>query len=1291
MDRNSRFIDLVIRAKNMFSTESEVVKTDIRQLTEEQARLNREIDKDEQRLALISDYRRLKPAIEETRQELLAATNAFKAQNDQIRISNNVTDEQRANLERLRLNQADLRKEYNAQVNELRKVNTGLRQTRVSINDLDGAVDRAKLSIQEKNVSLGRLQVELKKAGADAAVTATRMDRLKRSITANIIVMNRLRSGVLSVAVAFGALVGLDRLARLFGDVERGMVAVSKVTTLTRDEIQFLTDDLEELSQTVSGSTLPELLKFAEAGGRLGIDGTENLLEFTRVMDQLAVSTNLAGEEGADSFGRLINAVGAGRDEYQSLASQLVAVGNNTATNEALIARFATRLGNSTKEAEFNNQTIIALAGSMAELGIQAESGGTQIGRVTRDLRTFAEQGGAELDILVDVIGKTREEIQELGRSSPDVLLADFLAGLNNVSTGAGEATQTLIALGLNNERILQTIPPLALNYEKFAENLRLASDEQEHATALLDEAAKAYAAQNTVVQVFTNTVRSAGVELGRAFSNEYKDTLEDLGDTVRTQDGTFSQMGQTVGSIVRALSSATINILEFLKASSLTTRIDTIFKILGASIQVVSISIGGLAQLFALASLALNNFTGNVEGVARAEETLDRITQRNKDSLNELIDTTKEFAGISTASFNDLQNAAEQNSEAVERLTDVDQALLEQLLLSNGGIEKHRDLYVQLTNEINKNAREIDIRNQLEKETVNTLLETENTLRSVGVSQELRNKLIQDEIDRTVISIDNQSDLNIARRAANDLIGETVVSTDALIEKLQESNLSEAERLETIQLLHAARVLELEDIAELTSATDSDTNSKDENTRAITQQERALSSLASAHEDEIRNVIELRQRREELVTATNNAEGATEGYLTEVQRLDGIISDVIRSTGLEIDEFDNLIPVLEDADDKTEKLKDSNLSLEDSIKLVTDATAEYVDNLLANTKGAEDAEESLEALKQKVEENNKAWNDGTISLTEYNAINSELESGISQLEGVVSTATSSINNLATANQRAVESNERVATSNRSVADSYREVKAQADSAADSVSNYTRELNERNQAVSDRFDQLTDRGNSLGGGFGEGSFNSSTEGFSSFSVQTSAPTERKDDDTDDGFSVSTTGDRGQNFRKEDVEETVTEIVDPVAERLEAFVKNIVDNTSGLNLLGQTRTLENEIVKVNNAFRNGQIDIERRNEFLRIIESGLSNFTDAINDREQAEKEQREQSLEQRQRLIERSAEIREQNAENRAAVRTIRLQIESRENEETIDIPVYDDEQERAIETLADRLEDTLR
>ena len=74
MERNSRFIDLIIRARNNFSRGANEVREDINQLSQAQRRLNAEIDREEARIRLINDYQRLQPIIAEVRNELLRTT-----------------------------------------------------------------------------------------------------------------------------------------------------------------------------------------------------------------------------------------------------------------------------------------------------------------------------------------------------------------------------------------------------------------------------------------------------------------------------------------------------------------------------------------------------------------------------------------------------------------------------------------------------------------------------------------------------------------------------------------------------------------------------------------------------------------------------------------------------------------------------------------------------------------------------------------------------------------------------------------------------------------------------------------------------------------------------------------------------------------------------------------------------------------------------------------------------------------------------------------------------------------
>jgi methyl-accepting chemotaxis protein len=90
---------------------------------------------------------------------------------------------------------------------------------------------------------------------------------------------------------------------KMASDFESSFAGVRKTVNATAAEFAALSQGMRDLSKEIPVN-VNELNKIGEAAGQLGIK-TENILDFTRVMANLGVATNLSAEEAATSLARL--------------------------------------------------------------------------------------------------------------------------------------------------------------------------------------------------------------------------------------------------------------------------------------------------------------------------------------------------------------------------------------------------------------------------------------------------------------------------------------------------------------------------------------------------------------------------------------------------------------------------------------------------------------------------------------------------------------------------------------------------------------------------------------------------------------------------------------------------------------------------------------------------------------------------------------------------------------------------------------------------------------------------
>ncbi len=206
--------------------------------------------------------------------------------------------------------------------------------------------------------------------------------------------------------VAFGALTLKAAI-----DFEDAFAGVRKTVEATEEEFAALEQGIRDMTKELP-LTHSELARIAEAAGQLGIE-KDAILEFTEVMAQLGMTTNMTGDEAATTFARFANITGMDTDFFSNLGSVIVDLGNNMATTEGEIAAMALRLAGAGTAIGLTETDIFGLSAALSSLGIRAESGGTAFSRIMLEMNTAVAAGGRELKIWSELTAQSVDEFKE--------------------------------------------------------------------------------------------------------------------------------------------------------------------------------------------------------------------------------------------------------------------------------------------------------------------------------------------------------------------------------------------------------------------------------------------------------------------------------------------------------------------------------------------------------------------------------------------------------------------------------------------------------------------------------------------------------------------------------------------------------------------------------------------------------------------------------------------------------------------------------------------------------------
>ncbi|MCP3684533.1 MAG: phage tail tape measure protein [bacterium] len=471
-------------------------------------------------------------------------------------------------------------------------------------------------------------------------------------------------------AVAFAAFAGTAAVAlKNFVDFEKALVGVGKTANLEGKRLEQFGSSIQRLSEEIPVAT-NELLGIAQAAGQLGVTGEENLLKFTETVAKLGVATDLSGEEAATALTRILNVTNESIDTIDTFGSVIVSLGNNFAATESEIVKVATEVSRSTSVFGVTSAQAAALSAALKSVGVQAQLGGSAVGRAFREIDNTIRQGGDGLLRLSQITGIAADELQErFGKDAIGVFQA-FSNGIGEIGAAGGSTAEALAQFNLKGDEILKVLPVLAQNSELVGRALQLANDETENATALNEEAARAYATagseQQKLINVTTNLATAVGTELAPA----YTDIVVGLKDFIKENNSSNSSLVKGIalfikygGIITGTVALVSALTLGYLKLKAILTVVNTTLGFTTKVQKAYNLAVGLGARAIALFRTGLIAATTTARGFAAATGIGLVLV-----ALSLLITNFKEARAAAVGTFAALKAATENFSSAFFR-----------------------------------------------------------------------------------------------------------------------------------------------------------------------------------------------------------------------------------------------------------------------------------------------------------------------------------------------------------------------------------------------------------------------------------------------------------------------------------------------------------------------------------------------------------------------------------------------------------------------------------------------
>ena len=532
-----------------------------------------------------------------------------------------------------------------------------------------------------------------------------------------------------STALAAGGVAS----AKFAIDFEDSFAGVKKTVDATPEQLAKIKQGIIDLSTTgIDGrgaipQTATELNELAAAGGQLGIS-QENIIDFTEVMAQMGSATNLVGEEGAATLARFMNVMGTSQGEIRNIGSAIVDLGNHSATTESEIAEMALRMGKYGSSVRMSAADVLGYSAALSSLGIEAQMGGSAIGRTWLSIETAVASGGEGLTKFAKYSGKSAEEFKEQWNTDSSGAFNGLLKGLQS----AENLTVALDDLGINNTQDIQAMMALVNGYDLVTESVNRSNTAYQENTALQEE----FNAKNeTTASKLANTKNNI-IEAARSIGETMLPSIQDASTTVANFAKGLSQMsdGQkkvvvntgatvialgalskgTAGAIkgVGGIVEAVGNLKKAFSAGGALAKFAPTLASIGSVAGPAALAVAGIATAAIAGKVAYDKWYQSQyrwsEGLSKGNEKVKESFEKYK-SLNDIQGQIKSLKMV----IESPESSQEQVDNAKSKLEEIKEMLSQEYNLVINSDNSNLDDAVEQVTKLSKNELQSNINNQ--------------------------------------------------------------------------------------------------------------------------------------------------------------------------------------------------------------------------------------------------------------------------------------------------------------------------------------------------------------------------------------------------------------------------------------------------------------------------------------------------------------------------------------------------------------------------------------------------
>lgn len=340
------------------------------------------------------------------------------------------------------------------------------------------------------------------------ANTQKQLNQIGKSLDSYREKIDNFKGSLLEKVATAGALIAPIKVAI---DFESSMAEVKKVTDLSEGHsLQALSEDILNLSKKLP-MAVDGIAALVAEGGKLGLASKE-ALKFGEVAASMGVAFEISAQEAGDNIGKMMASLGTNVEGIKNLGDSINYLADKGASDGKNLIEIISRMGGTAKVINLSEDSMVALAATLDEVGMASEVAGTALNDMFMKL-SRADTLGA--DEAFARLGLSAEEMKEMMAEDSSKAITTLLESIKQLDSQ--DQINTIGEIFGTGDGTVRSIIALSSNVDRYTELVKMASSEEKKGSMDRELINKAETTAS-VLQIMGNHFKAISITIGQNF-----------------------------------------------------------------------------------------------------------------------------------------------------------------------------------------------------------------------------------------------------------------------------------------------------------------------------------------------------------------------------------------------------------------------------------------------------------------------------------------------------------------------------------------------------------------------------------------------------------------------------------------------------------------------------------------------------------------------------------------------------------------------------------------------------